>query len=233
MKMRSPKQFLLAGVVILLSLCPAVIAQDGAGAEVLTNETVITMVKAGLPPSLVVNKIRASKTNFNARRFVRQQEARVPGGDTYQLKEGTEVNLKFAQDLSSKTAQEDDRVNFELAEELKVGDVVVAKAGTKAVGTVTHVKKSGMFGKGGELNVRLEYLKVGDSRVRLRGNKGKEGADKTGTAVALTILFGPLGLIKHGKNVEVKSGAPLKVFVDEDIRLPADNQPSGDKKMIP
>ena len=81
--------------------------------------------------------------------------------------------------------------------------------------------------------MRLEYMKVGDSRVRLRGNKGKEGADKTGTAVALTILFGPLGLIKHGKNVEVKSGAPLKVFVDEDIRLPADNQVSGDKKVVP
>lgn len=146
----------------------------------------------------------------------------VPPAESYLLREGTEVNLKFAQDLSSKTATEDDRVNFELAEDLKVGDVIVAKAGTKAVGTVTHAKKSGMFGKGGELNVRLEYLKVGDSRVRLRGNKGKEGEDKTGTTVALTILFGPIGLIKHGKNVEVKSGAPLKVFVDEDIKLPAD-----------
>lgn len=146
----------------------------------------------------------------------------APAASTYPLKEGTEVNLKFAQDLSSKTAAEDDRVNFELAEDLKVGDVIVAKAGTKAVGSVTHVKKAGMMGKGGELNVRLEYVKIGDSRIRLRANKGKEGEDKTGTAVVLTVLFGPIGLIKHGKNVEVKSGAPLKAFVDEDIKLPAD-----------
>lgn len=151
-------------------------------------------------------------------------EAQKPSTEKYLLKEGVEVNLKFSEALSSKTAAEDDRVNFELVEDLKVGDVVVAKAGTKAVGSVTHVKKSGMMGKGGELNVRLEYLKVGDTRVRLRANKGKEGEDKVGATVALTILFGPLGLLKHGKNVEVKAGAPLKSFVDEDVQLPADQK---------
>ena len=148
----------------------------------------------------------------------------TPTAEKSLLKEGTEVNLKFSEALSSKTAAEDDRVNFELVDDLKVGDVIVAKAGTKAVGSVTHVKKSGMMGKGGELNVRLEYLKVGDTRVRLRANKGKEGEDKVGATVALTILFGPLGLLKHGKNVEVKAGAPLKSFVDEDIQLPADQK---------
>jgi hypothetical protein len=144
-----------------------------------------------------------------------------PIGEKYLLKEGTEVNLKFSEALSSKTAAEDDRVNLELAEDLKVGDVIVAKAGTKAVGSVTHAKKSGMMGKGGELNIRLEYLKVGETRVRLRANKGKEGESKVGTTIALTILFGPIGLLKHGKNVEVKAGTPLKSFVDEDIQLPA------------
>jgi hypothetical protein len=148
-------------------------------------------------------------------------EAQTPSTEKYLLKEGTEVNLKFSEALSSKTAAEDDRVNLELVEDLKVGEVVVAKAGTKAVGSVTHAKKSGMLGKGGELNIRLEYLKVGDTRVRLRANKGKEGEDKVGTTIALTILFGPLGLLKHGKNVEVKAGTPLTSFVDEDIQLPA------------
>jgi hypothetical protein len=231
MKMRNRKSFLFATFLILFLLCSVVMAQDAAGSEDFTNDKGLTMVEPGLRPRTIV--IDASKTNFTASRFVRQQEARVPGADTYLLKEGTDVILKFAQDLSSKTAQEDDRVNFELAEDLKVGDVIIAKIGTKAVGTVTHAKKSGMFGKGGELNVRLEYLKVGDLRVRLRGNKGKEGSDKTGTAVALTVLFGPIGLIKHGKNVEVKTGAPLKAFVDEDIRLPADNQAPVDKKVVP
>jgi hypothetical protein len=55
--------------------------------------------------------------------------------------------------------------------------------------------------------------------VKLRGSKGKEGQGKEGTAVALTVLFGPLGLIKHGKNVEVKAGTQLNAFVDDDVTL--------------
>jgi hypothetical protein len=136
------------------------------------------------------------------------------------LKEGTDVKLKFAQDLSSKTANDDDPVNLVLDEDLKVGDVTVCKAGAKAVGTVTHAKKAGMMGKGGELNMRLEYLLVGDTRMRLRGTKGKEGEGKVGAAVALTVIFGPIGLIKHGKNVEVKQGTPLLAYVDQDFTVP-------------
>lgn len=135
------------------------------------------------------------------------------------LKEGTEVRLKFTDDLSSKTANEGDPVNLTLDEDIKIGDVVVAKAGCKAVGTITNAKKAGMMGKAGELNLRLEHLKVGDDRVKIRGSKGKEGQGKEGTAVALTVLFGPIGLIKHGKNVEVKAGTPLTAYVDDDASL--------------
>ncbi|MGB7231410.1 MAG: hypothetical protein WBD19_07035 [Candidatus Acidiferrum sp.] len=70
------------------------------------------------------------------------------------LKEGADVSLKFAQDLSSKTATDDDPVNLLLDQDIKVGDVVVVKAGAKAVGTITHAKKAGMMGKAGELNMR-------------------------------------------------------------------------------
>lgn len=148
-----------------------------------------------------------------------QQPAEAPA--KLVVKEGTDVKLKFAQDLSSKTAAEDDPVNLVLDEDLKVGDVVVAKAGAKAVGTVTHVKKAGMMGKAGELNMRLEYVIVGDTRMKLRGTKGKEGQGKEGTAVALTVLFGPIGLIKHGKNVDIKEGTPLAAYVDQDFAVPA------------
>jgi hypothetical protein len=135
------------------------------------------------------------------------------------LREGTEVKLKFLDNLTSKTATEGDPVNLELDEPLKVGDVIVVKPGAKAVGEVTKSKKAGMMGRGGDLSIRLDHLAAGDARVRLRGSKGKEGEGKEGTAVALTVLFGPIGLIKHGKNVEVKAGTPLTAYVDEDIAL--------------
>jgi hypothetical protein len=140
--------------------------------------------------------------------------------DKLVLKDGSDVKLKFAEAISSKTATDGDSVNLVLDEDLKVGNVVVA-TGSKAVGTITHAKKAGMMGKAGELNMRLEYLKVGDERVKIRGSKGKEGECKEGTAVALTVLFGPIGLIKHGKNVDVKEGTPLAAFIDQDYTIPA------------
>jgi hypothetical protein len=137
----------------------------------------------------------------------------------YMLREGVDVNLKFAQDLSSKTSSEGDPVALTLVDDLLVGNVVVAKAGAHAFGEVTKAEKSGMMGKAGELNLRLDYIKVGDAKIRLRGTKGKEGESGTTGAVVLTVLFGPIGLIKHGKNVEIKDGSALHAFVSDDVAL--------------
>jgi hypothetical protein len=143
-----------------------------------------------------------------------------PQADKVVLTDGTDVALTFDQDLSSKTASEGDPVECVLAEDLKVGDVVVAKAGSKAIGEVTNAKKAGMMGKAGELNIRLDYLKVGSVKVKLRGSKGKEGASGQTSAIVLTVLFGPIGLIKHGHDIDIKKGQAIKVYVGDDISLP-------------
>lgn len=137
----------------------------------------------------------------------------------YLLREGEDVNLQFDQDLSSKTSSEGDPVAFTLADDLKVGGVVVAKAGAKAFGEVSRAEKAGMMGKAGELNLRLEYLKVGDAKIKLRGTKGREGASGTTSAVVLTVLFGPIGLIKHGHNVEIKKGQTFHAYVADDVAV--------------
>lgn len=136
----------------------------------------------------------------------------------YKLSEGTEVSLQFAQDLSSATAMEGDPVLLTLTEDVRVGGVVVAKAGAKAFGEVTKAQKSGRLGKAGQLNMRFDYLKVGDARVKLRGAKGREG-DKMTDAGESGALFGSIGLIRHGKNVEIKQGQALKAYVGEDVAL--------------
>ncbi len=148
-----------------------------------------------------------------------QAPAMAPSGPLV-LREGVDVALKFDQDISSKTAAEGDSVTFVLDDDLKVSGVVVAKAGSKAFGEVTKASKSGMMGKAGDLSIRLTYLKVGDVKVRLRGSKGKEGQSGVTGAVVLTVLFGPIGLIKHGKNVEIKKGTSLAAFVSDDVTIP-------------
>ena len=89
---------------------------------------------------------------------------------------------------------------------MKVGQTVVVAKGAHAKAIVSHAHRAGMMGKGGELNIQLEYLAVADNHVRLRGTKGREGDSKVGATVALTVLFGPIGLIKHGKEVQIPAG---------------------------
>jgi hypothetical protein len=67
-------------LILLLVLTAVAIAQDGTATEVLTNEKVITMVKAGLPPTIIVSKIHASQSNFNTNtdELIRLQQSKVP-----------------------------------------------------------------------------------------------------------------------------------------------------------
>jgi hypothetical protein len=110
-------------------------------------------------------------------------------------------------------------VEFLLDDDLKVGESIVVSKGAHAVATVSNAKKAGMMGRPGELSVQIQYFVSGSTHVRIRGTKGRQGNSKTGATVALTVIFGPIGLIKHGKNVEVPAGTPFTAYVEQDIWL--------------
>jgi len=143
----------------------------------------------------------------------------VPAGMVL-LPEGTEVYLTFDDDLSSKTSHEGDQVELTLAEDITVGNVVVAKAGAKAVGEVSSAEKSGMLGKGGDLSIRLDYLKSGGYRIHLRGTKGSSGKDSVGGTIGLMMICTICGILHHGKEVKIQKGQKLTVYVSDDIALP-------------
>ena len=132
------------------------------------------------------------------------------------IPDGTEISAVTTETISSKTAQEDDPITFKVDQDVVIdGDIVIAK-GTIIKGVVTNAKKSGFFGRGGELNVRVESTETIDKqKLKVRAAKGKEGENKTGTTVALVVLFGPLGFLKKGKNAEIKEGTQIKVYTDE------------------
>lgn len=73
----------LAAVIVSAALCgaaPAAAQGTKAGGEVLTNENVISMTRAGLSPTIIVSKIRASKTAFDTTtdELIRLKRERVP-----------------------------------------------------------------------------------------------------------------------------------------------------------
>ena len=62
-------------------------------------------------------------------------------------------------------------------------------------------------------------MTVGDARIKLRASQGKTGDANVGATVALTVLFGPIGLLKRGHDIDSKPGTPITAFVDQDAEL--------------
>ena len=136
------------------------------------------------------------------------------------LARGTAVPLVFASDVSSKTADVGDKISLAVAEDLKIGAVVVVKKGTPAVATVTEVDNTGMGGAPGEVFFQVDSLQAGSVLIKMHGTAAKEGQDKVGKAMGLMFVpFVPVGIFVHGKDAEIKQGALLTAFVDADTVL--------------
>lgn len=135
------------------------------------------------------------------------------------LKAGTPVNLKLGQTLSSRTAKVGDSVEFVLDQDLQASDVVVVRKGARVLGTVLEVHKPGAVGKGGALDIQLDYLKAKTQHVKLRGDENGQEKRNTGAVIAKTIFFGLGGLLSQGKQSVISEGTPVVAYVDEDVEL--------------
>lgn len=135
------------------------------------------------------------------------------------LKEGTEVNLKLAQKLTAKSAVVGEPVELVLAQDLKVNDAVVVRQGARVLGTVVAGKESEKKKtEAHSLAIRVDFLKAGDKKIKLRGEKSAEGKRNKDAMVAGTILLGVSGLLMtSGKHYEIPEGSPVTAYVDEDI----------------
>ena len=136
------------------------------------------------------------------------------------LPEATPVKLKLLHPLNSKTVVVDDPLNFAVAEDVIVNGKVAVRTGAAAIGRVRQAKPARMLGRGGQLSLEMQYMKVGSARVPLRGSQAQSGANKKGDTVALVVVFGLSGLVKHGSEILVKEGSIFTAYVDQDTELP-------------
>jgi hypothetical protein len=143
----------------------------------------------------------------------------TPAAGMVVLREGTLVKLKLLHTLNSKTVVVDDPLNFAVAEDVVVDGSVLIKAGAPATGRVWQAKPARTLGRGAELRLHLDHVKAGAVRVPLRGSLAREGKDKKGETVALVMVFGLSGFVKHGAEIEVKEGSSFDAYVDEDTAV--------------
>ena len=150
----------------------------------------------------------------------------APGFD-FGLEDGTPVPLKLARELSSAKETTGNRVDFEVAEDIKVSGVVVIPKGEMAWGTIVDAKPKRRLGRAGKLNVRIDEVRLADGeRASLRASQESKGKGRSGAMTAGIIASGvlffpaaPLFLFIHGKDVVIAKGAPVTAYIDQNIAL--------------
>ena len=162
--------------------------------------------------------------------FPQDQDSTSPacrGAEAFRLQDGTGVRMRTTQTVSSADAKVDDRVDFEVLEEISVCNTLVIAKGATAWGTVVEAQPKRRMGRGGKLNVTIEGVRlVNGDKVALRAvretsGKGSGGAMTAGIVATSLIVWpaAPFFLFMKGKDITVPKGTEITAYVRGDSNL--------------
>lgn len=133
------------------------------------------------------------------------------------LKAGTQIPLELEETVSSNRVSNGTIINFKCTRDIKIGDDVVISAGTLAKGQVSRVKKNGILGKNGEIEVKVTSITAVDgSEVYLSASSlYDDGKDKL--LLALFLCF-----IIKGDEGEIPAGTQCLASVSGEVAITVD-----------
>ena len=143
------------------------------------------------------------------------------------IHDGTPIRLAIKETISSADSKVGENVYFEVLEDLKVGETTVIPRSALAVGTISQAEKKKTRGRGGKLEIKIEYVRLAnEEKVPLRGAKenqgeGKPGLITTGVIVSSLLFFpaAPAFLLVKGKDVMLYQGTAVTAYVDGEYGL--------------
>ena len=135
------------------------------------------------------------------------------------LAAGTPVVLKTLQPLSSKDAVQGQRFALEVTEDVLVQGALVIPKGARGVGEVSRVVEKGMYGKSGKLEVRVLFVEIGGTRIRLDGAVRDKGKSNLGAVVVAAPLIGLVAGFVSGTHAVIPAGTAVTGHVYQDLPL--------------
>ncbi len=131
--------------------------------------------------------------------------------NTVFLTDGTLIHLLLMDDLQGKDVRAKQVVHFRVREDLVVESKLVVKTGTKAIGHIESISKSGLLGKSGRLVLQFDSVTVTGARLPLRGGFGV-GGGKGGALTWESALW-------YGPNANLPVGTVINAYVSQDQRV--------------
>jgi hypothetical protein len=145
------------------------------------------------------------------------------------LPDGTEIQVRLDQSLTSRTARLEDRVRASVAQSVIHDGVVAIPAGTDVDGTVLRAEAAERPSRGGKLELSFDSLRMSDGRrvdIRARVvSLEEEGLDKSKAGLG-ALIGGILGAVVDGKQGAViggilGGGGTVVASTGDDVELPA------------
>lgn len=143
------------------------------------------------------------------------------------LEDGTPVHLRIAQTVSSADAHVNDRVEFEVLEDIRIADTLIIPKGGIAWGTVTEAQPKRRMGRGGKLEIVMDSVRLVDGeKTALRATKEVKGGGHVGAMTAGIVVTGlilwpaaPFFLFMHGKDITIPKGTEVPTFINGNFAL--------------
>jgi hypothetical protein len=140
------------------------------------------------------------------------------------LSTDAQIPLVFASPIDSHNAQVGDSISLTLAENLKIGDAVMAPKGTPATGRVIQVDRSGVGDMPGEIQFEVDALNVNGTKIPVHAVDALAGpyVARASTMTIGAVTTGGLSLLfVHGKDARIAAGAPVTATMSAGTLLPS------------
>jgi len=134
------------------------------------------------------------------------------------LTEGTVVKLRTTSPLSSSDARVGQSVEFEVTEEVRVGNIIVIPRSSAAFATVTAAQSKHSSAKTGKLEVSIDYVRLanGDKAALRAASAAAETSNLSGDASS-KIVLNPLS--SSGKDVSVARGTEISACISTSVAI--------------
>ncbi len=156
-----------------------------------------------------------ARTPQGEQRAVAEPVASPPPPATAVVPAGAVLEVRLQGYLSTKTSQMGETFETHLDEDLMVDGQLMAPIGSRVMGRVTHLKKSGKVKGLAQMGLTLQKIVVGDEEYPLQSNSleyesastKKEDAKKVGIGAGVGALIGAIAGGKKGAAIGTAVGA--------------------------
>jgi len=126
---------------------------------------------------------------------------------------GTLVLVHPLDEITPKSYNAGDTVEFVVAQDVKVEDQVVIKQGARARGQVTESKKAGIAGMPAKIGIQLSSVEALDgSMIPIRASKLMEGDDRLVISVVLAVFVCLPLILLPGGNTQISTSTVFEAF---------------------